>query len=63
LESLRQLVRRQGWISGAFLVLAAMYTMYLARALLLPIFLAILFSMLLDPLVRALHRAAPARLP
>jgi predicted PurR-regulated permease PerM len=56
LESLRQLVRRQGWISGAFLVLAAMYTMYLARALLLPIFLAILFSMLLDPLVRALNR-------
>jgi len=53
---LRELVRRQAWISGAFLVLAAMYTMYLARALLLPIFLAVLLSMLLDPLVRALHR-------
>ncbi len=53
---LDDLMRRQGWINGAFLALATMYTLYLARALLLPVFLAVLVSMLLDPIVRALAR-------
>lgn len=56
LEVLRQLVRPQGWINGALLALAAIYMMYFARALLLPVFLAVLVSMLLDPIVRALER-------
>jgi predicted PurR-regulated permease PerM len=53
---LGDLVRRQGWISGAFLILATTYTMYFARALLLPVFLAVLLSILLGPFVRALNR-------
>jgi predicted PurR-regulated permease PerM len=37
-------------------VLATLYTLYFARALVLPVVLAVLFSILLSPSVRALHR-------
>ena len=42
-------------LSGLF-VLAAFYTLYLARAFLLPIILALLLTFLLSPLVRGLKR-------
>ncbi|HEX7811369.1 MAG TPA: AI-2E family transporter [Burkholderiales bacterium] len=42
-------------VVGLF-VLALLYTFYFARALLLPIVLAVLFSLLLSPMVRALRR-------
>ncbi len=38
-------------------ILATLYTLYFARALMLPVVLAVLFSILLAPSVRALHRA------
>ncbi len=41
---------------AAFLVLAVLYTIYFARTLLLPIFLALFLSALLQPLVRKLNR-------
>lgn len=53
-SSLRELALRQGWISGGVLTLIALYTLWFAKALLLPIFLALLFSILLRPLVRGL---------
>ena len=44
-------------------VLALLYTLYLARALVLPVFLAIFLSLILRPLVRALkHLGIPQRL-
>jgi predicted PurR-regulated permease PerM len=46
-------------ISGLF-ILAVFYTLYFARALLLPVVLAILFALLLAPVVRFLRRG---RLP
>jgi predicted PurR-regulated permease PerM len=42
-------------VVGLF-VLALLYTFYFARALLLPIVLAVLFTLLLSPMVRALRR-------
>lgn len=42
--------------SIGLLILATLYTLYFARALLLPAVLAILFSILLSPSVRALRR-------
>jgi predicted PurR-regulated permease PerM len=41
----------------ALVILATLYTLYFARALLLPVVLAVLFSILLAPSVRALRRA------
>lgn len=52
----RDIVLRQGWISGGILILMTVYTLYFAKALLLPIFLAFLLSILLRPIVRALRR-------
>ena len=43
-------------LSG-LLLLAILYTFYFARAMLLPVVLAVLFSILLSPAVRALRRA------
>jgi predicted PurR-regulated permease PerM len=40
----------------ALVILATLYTLYFARALVLPVVLAVLFSILLSPSVRALHR-------
>jgi predicted PurR-regulated permease PerM len=55
-RSLRELAHRQGWISGGVLTLIAVYILWFAKALLLPIFLALLFSVLLRPLVRGLKQ-------
>jgi len=56
-EALRERVEiRSISITGLF-VLAAMYTLYFARAFFLPIVLAILLDFLLSPLIRALKRA------
>lgn len=53
---LQRLLQDQRWIGGALLALASIYTLYFAKALLLPIFLAVLVTIVLSPLVRALHR-------
>ncbi|MEZ5933562.1 MAG: AI-2E family transporter [Alphaproteobacteria bacterium] len=50
------LVQRQGLISGALLLLAVVYTLYFAKALLMPVCLAVLAAMVLRPVVRALGR-------
>lgn len=42
---------------GGLVILATLYTLYFARALMLPVVLAVLFSILLAPSVRALRRA------
>src|SRR4051794_34143818 len=42
-------------LTGLF-ILMVFYTLYFARSFLLPIFLAVLLSFLLSPLVRALRR-------
>ena len=56
-EALRDRVEiRSISITGLF-VLAAMYTLYFARAFFLPIVLAVLLDFLLSPLIRALKRA------
>jgi predicted PurR-regulated permease PerM len=56
-EALRERVEiRSISITGLF-VLAAMYTLYFARAFFLPIVLAVLLDFLLSPLIRALKRA------
>jgi predicted PurR-regulated permease PerM len=56
-EALRERVEiRSISITGLF-VLAAMYTLYFARAFFLPIVLAVLLDFLLSPLIRALNRA------
>jgi predicted PurR-regulated permease PerM len=47
--------RASGVVIGLFL-LAVLYTCYFARALLLPIVLAVLFTLLLSPVVRVLKR-------
>ncbi len=47
--------RASGVVVGLFL-LAVLYTCYFARALLLPIVLAVLFTLLLSPVVRVLKR-------
>ena len=48
-------------ITGLF-VLAVLYTLYFARAFLLPIVLAVLLDFLLSPVIRALKRlASPSR--
>jgi len=47
---------RASWVVIGLFVLAVAYTFYFARALLLPIVLAMLFSLLLSPLVAALRR-------
>lgn len=53
---MRDLIQRQDVISGGFLLLATVYTLYFAKALLMPIFLAILAAMVLRPIVRVLRR-------
>jgi predicted PurR-regulated permease PerM len=53
---LQRLLQDQRWIGGALLALAGIYTLYFAKALLLPIFLAVLVTIVLSPLVGALHR-------
>ena len=53
---IRDLVHRQGLISGGFLLLATVYTLYFAKALLMPIFLAGLAALVLRPIVRMLKR-------
>jgi predicted PurR-regulated permease PerM len=55
-SSLRELALRQGWISGGVLTLIALYALWFAKALILPISLALLFSILLRPRVRTLER-------
>jgi predicted PurR-regulated permease PerM len=56
-EALRERVEiRSISITGLF-VLAALYTLYFARAFFLPIVLAVLLDFLLSPLIRALKRA------
>ena len=56
-EALRERVEiRSISITGLF-VLAAMYTLYFARAFFLPIVVAVLLDFLLSPLIRALKRA------
>ena len=47
--------RSDGALFG-LVILATLYTLYFARALLLTVVLAVLFSILLSPAVRALHR-------
>lgn len=47
--------RGDGALFG-LVILATLYTLYFARALLLTVVLAVLFSILLSPAVRALHR-------
>ncbi|MEO8004115.1 MAG: AI-2E family transporter, partial [Betaproteobacteria bacterium] len=44
------------WVFVGLFVLATLYTFHLARAFLLPILLAVLFSLLLSPLVRWLRK-------
>lgn len=44
------------WVFVGLFVLAALYTFHLARAFLLPVFLAVLFSLLLSPLVSWLRK-------
>lgn len=53
---MQDLMQRQGLISGAFLVLATVYTLYFAKALLMPICLAVLVALVLRPCVRLLRR-------
>ena len=53
---MQELVQRQGLISGAFLLLAIIYTLYFAKALLLPVFLAMLAALVLRPIVRFFRR-------
>jgi predicted PurR-regulated permease PerM len=56
-EALRERVEiRSLAITGLF-VLAAFYTLYFARAFLLPVVLAVLLDFLLSPIIRALKRA------
>lgn len=55
-----QVRRVQTWLLGGLFALALMYTLYFARDILLPVFLAILLALLLRPLVRLSRRA---RLP
>ena len=60
-EALRDRVEiRSIAITGLF-VLAVLYTLYFARAFLLPIVLAVLLDFLLSPLIRALKRARDPR--
>jgi predicted PurR-regulated permease PerM len=51
---------KPGVALGALLVLAVLYTLYFARAVLLPVVLAVLLALVLSPLVKGL---AKARLP
>ncbi|MQP64129.1 AI-2E family transporter [Niveispirillum sp. SYP-B3756] len=51
-----QVRRVQTWLLGGLLALALMYTLYFARDILLPVFLAVLLALLLRPVVRLLHR-------
>ena len=53
---MQDLVQRQGLISGGFLLLAVVYTLYFAKALLMPVCLAALAALVLRPLVRSLRR-------
>ena len=53
---MQDLVQRQGLISGGFLLLALVYTLYFAKALLMPICLAVLAALVLRPCVRTLRR-------
>jgi predicted PurR-regulated permease PerM len=60
LDKLRESMKSTGGIrsvsiTGLF-VLASFYTLYFCRSLLLPLVMAVLFSLLLSPLVRALKR-------
>jgi predicted PurR-regulated permease PerM len=50
------MTRVRGWIVTAIFVLAVFYSLYVARDLLLPMVLALLFSFLLAPVVRVLRR-------
>jgi predicted PurR-regulated permease PerM len=54
-EPIARAERASGVVIGLFL-LAVLYTCYFARALLLPIVLAVLFTLLLSPVVRVLKR-------
>ena len=53
---MQDLLQRQGLISGGFLFLAVVYTLYFAKALLMPICLAVLAALVLRPCVRTLKR-------
>ena len=53
---MHDLVQRQGVISGGFLLLALVYTLYFAKALLMPVCLAVLAALVLRPCVRLLRR-------
>lgn len=48
--------RRLGGAVGGLFVLAVLYTLFIARVLILPVVLAILLSLVLWPIVRALRR-------
>jgi predicted PurR-regulated permease PerM len=56
-EALRDRVEVRSIAITGLLVLAVLYTLYFARALLLPIVLAVLLDFLLSPVIRALKRA------
>lgn len=51
-----QVRRVQTWLLGALCALALVYTLYFARDILLPVFLATLLALLLRPPVRLLRR-------
>jgi hypothetical protein len=56
-EALRQRIEIRSLAVTGLFVLAAFYTLYFARAFLLPIVLAVLRDFLLSPIIRALKRA------
>jgi predicted PurR-regulated permease PerM len=56
-EALRDRVEVRSIAITGLLVLAVLYTLYFARAFLLPIVLAVLLDFLLSPLIRTLKRA------
>jgi predicted PurR-regulated permease PerM len=53
---MQDLAQRQGLLTGGLFVLATVYTLYFAKALLMPIFLAVLVALVLRPVVRLLRR-------
>lgn len=55
-EALRDQVEIRSIAITGLLVLAAFYTLYFARAFVLPIVLAVLLDFVLSPVVRAMHR-------
>lgn len=55
---IRELAQNQGILTGCLIIFALIYTLYFAKALLMPIFLAVLMALLLRPCVRSLKRLA-----